>query len=83
MDADTRTRVAALAAELVGTSGIYDQTLLEAHGITQSMDEIEALIEEYGVVRCSHCGWWVEADDISGEDRCEDCRTDDNEDNDD
>jgi len=64
----------AIADALEGSSGIYDNSICEQHGI--DIVELEELAESLDVVRCVVCGWWVSRDETVPFDdgfSCEDC----------
>lgn len=74
----TAQQKADIVEHLNGTSGVYDQSICEEHGL--EMHELEELCEQEGLVRCEgECGWWVERDDCDDELVCSECRDGDEE----
>lgn len=66
-----------VAEDLNGSSGVYDDSVAEAHGLEDN--ELEELAEEGEIVRCEGCGWWVELSEVDDDNRCEDCTQDEEE----
>lgn len=62
-------RVQACADELLGSATTITEVLTAAEQDNQKF--LEALDER--VMQCDACGWWVEADDVNGDNVCSEC----------
>ena len=51
--------------------------LAEHYGVEP--DEIEAAAAECEVELCDQCGWWCETSELNEEQHCEDCQSDEDE----
>lgn len=60
-----------LYADLIGTSGVYDQTFADQYGIT--VEKLETQAELSGLNRCEVCGWWCDESECL-DFVCEDCQ---------
>lgn len=53
---------------LRGTSGVYDDAVMERYGI----DNLEEALADSDICRCSLCGWWVDKSEAENS-VCEEC----------
>lgn len=65
-----------IADRLSGTSGSYDEKVLEEYGI-EEIGDLEEIMGDMGYERCEGCGWWCENSELSEDEEeglCDDCR---------
>lgn len=60
-----------IADALEGSSGTYDNAIAEQYGL--ELEELEAVADGMGVVRCECCGWWVATDETQDGATCLEC----------
>ncbi len=72
----TPAQVQNLADELIGTSGVYDDSLAKDYGVSSS--DLASIISDHGF-SCSQCGWWCGRDEQAESDSdevCDECAED-------